>query len=132
MTVDWGAWAHPALGADVGGGGSYFLPNVTGEAYKAGQLADETLAPLHAVYLATLAGARALKLEGRIGNLARGKQADFLVLDLAATSMLARRMAGAKTIAEGLFVLSLLADDRTIERTYLARRLAYDRDGGLT
>lgn len=116
------------LGTDVGGGASFSLLHMMGEAYKVGQLGGEVLDPLHAFYLATLAGARALKLDDRIGNLAPGKEADFLVIDLAATPLLARRTAGAKTIAEKLFVLSILGDDRCIERTYLAGEPAHARD----
>ncbi|MDB5424739.1 MAG: guaD, partial [Phenylobacterium sp.] len=115
------------LGTDVGAGASFSLLHMMGEAYKVGQLGGEALEPLHAFYLATLAGAKALKIDGQVGNLAPGKEADFLVLDLAATPLLARRMAAAKTIAEKLFVLSIVGDDRCIERTYLAGRLAHRR-----
>ena len=98
-----------------------------GEAYKVGQLRGEVLDPMHAFYLATLAGARALKIDAQVGNLEPGKEADFLVLDLAATPLLGRRTAGAKTLAEKLFVLQVLGDDRAIEATYLAGRLAHAR-----
>jgi guanine deaminase len=100
-----------------------------GEAYKVGQLAGETLDPLHAFYLATLAGARALRIDDKVGNLLPGKEADFLVLDLAATPLMARRTAGAATLAEKLFILSVLGDDRAIAATYLAGKLAHSRDG---
>jgi guanine deaminase len=116
------------LGTDVGAGASFSLLHMMGEAYKVGQLGGEALDPLHAFYLATLAGARAMKIDHKVGNLAPGKEADFLVLDLAATPLLARRTAAAATIAEKLFVLSLLGDDRAIERTYLAGELAHSRD----
>ncbi|RAK60675.1 guanine deaminase [Phenylobacterium hankyongense] len=119
------------LGTDVGAGSSFSLLHMMGEAYKVGQLRGEGLDPLHAFYLATLAGARALKLDDKVGNLAPGKEADFLVLDLAATPLLARRMAAAKTLADKLFVLSILADDRVVERAYLAGALAHARDGDL-
>jgi len=115
------------LGTDVGAGASFSLLHMMGEAYKVGQMGGEALDPLHAFYLATLAGAKALRVDDKVGNLAPGKEADFLVLDLAATPLLARRTAAAKTIAEKLFVLSLVADDRAIERTYLAGRLAHRR-----
>jgi guanine deaminase len=115
------------LGTDVGAGASFSLLHMMGEAYKVGQLGGEALDPMHAFYLATLAGARALKIDGKVGNLAPGKEADFLVLDLAATPLLARRTAAARTIAEKLFVLSIIGDDRAIERTYLAGRLAHRR-----
>ena len=116
------------LGTDIGAGASFSLPHMMGEAYKVGQLAGETLDPMHAFYLATLAGARALRIDDKVGNLAPGKEADFLVLDLAATPLMARRTAAAASIAEQLFILSVLGDDRAVARTYLAGRLAHDRD----
>jgi guanine deaminase len=115
------------LGTDIGAGASFSLLHMMGEAYKVGQLAGETLAPLHAFYLATLAGAKALRIDDKVGNLLPGKEADFLVLDLAATSLLARRTAGAATLPEKLFVLSILGDDRSIAATYLAGVLAHSR-----
>ena len=118
------------LGTDVGAGASFSLLHMMGEAYKVGQMGGEALDPMHAFYLATLAGATALRIDDKIGNLAPGKEADFLVLDLAATPLLARRTAAAKTIAEKLFVLSIVGDDRCIERTYLAGKLAHRRGAG--
>ena len=116
-----------ALATDVGGGDSFFLPRRMGDAYKVGQLRGEPVAPLHALYLATLAGARALKIDDKVGNLLPGKEADFVVLDPAATPLLARRMAAAQTAADKLFTLSLLADDRAIEATYVAGEPAWQR-----
>jgi guanine deaminase len=117
------------LGTDIGAGASFSLLHMMGEAYKVGQLTGEALDPLHAFYLATLASARAMKIEDKVGNLAPGKEADFLVLDLAATPLLARRTGQAASIAEKLFVLSLLGDDRVVERTYVMGVLARSRDG---
>ena len=57
----------------------------------------------------------------------RGQLAAKGNLDLAATPLLARRTAGTRTLAETLFVLAVLADDRTIERTYLMGQLAHAR-----
>jgi guanine deaminase len=121
------AGARTALGTDVGGGGSFSLLQMMGEAYKVGQLQGDSLDPLHAFYLATLAGARALHIDGQVGNLLPGKEADFLVLDLAATPLLARRAARTRTIAETLFALAILSDDRAVERTYLMGELAHAR-----
>jgi guanine deaminase len=116
------------LGTDVGAGAGFSQLAMMGEAYKVGQLRGETLDPLHAMYLATLGGARALHIDDKVGNLAPGKEADFLVLDPAATPLLARRSAAARTPAETLFVLQVLGDDRAVERTYLAGQLAHSRD----
>jgi guanine deaminase len=118
---------NTALGTDIGGGGSFSLLHMMGEAYKVGQLQGDNLDPLHAFYLGTLAGARALHIADRVGNLAPGKEADFVVLDLAATPLLARRTGKTRTLAETLFVLAVLADDRLVERTYLMGRLAHRR-----
>lgn len=119
--------ATVGLGTDVGGGSSFSMPHTLGEAYKVGQLRRETLDPVHGFYLATLAGAKALKLDDKIGNLAPGKEADFLVIDPAATPLMARRLAHAQTPADKLFALSILGDDRMVARTYLAGRLAHER-----
>lgn len=117
-----------ALGTDVGAGASFSQLTLMGEAYKVGQLCGEPLDPIHAFYLATLAGAKALRIDDFVGNLAPGKEADFLVLDPAATPLLARRTGQAGSIAQTLFALSILGDDRTIARTYLAGRLAHSRE----
>jgi guanine deaminase len=117
-----------ALGTDVGGGQSFSLLHAMTEAYKAGQLRRQPLEPMQALYLATLAGARALHIDHRVGNLLPGKEADFLVLDPAATPLLARRLEGVADIGEIVFALACLGDDRVVQRTYLAGRLAHSRD----
>ena len=62
------------LGTDIGAGASFSLLHMMGEAYKVGQLGGEALDPLHAFYLATLAGARAMKIDGHVGNLAPARR----------------------------------------------------------
>jgi guanine deaminase len=56
-----------------------------GEAYKVGQLQSYRLRASEAFYHATLGGARALRLEEKIGNFQPGKEADFVVIDPAVT-----------------------------------------------
>ena len=56
-----------------------------------------------------------------IGNLQPGCEADFMVLDPAATPLLARRTARAASLDELLFALIVLGDDRVIERVAIAR-----------
>ena len=115
------------VGTDVGAGTSFSVLHTLGEAYKVGQLGGQALDPFQAFYLATLGGARALGLDNRIGNLAPGKEADFLVLDMAATPLLKRRLANTTSLSERLFVLSVLGDDRVVERVYLAGALQHQR-----
>ncbi len=115
------------LGTDVGGGTSFSMLQVVNEAYKVAQLRGQRLAPFRALYLATLGGARALYLDDRIGNFAAGKEADFVVLDPAATPLLARRSSQCRDIAEQLFALLILGDDRVVAATHLEGRLAHRR-----
>ncbi len=115
------------IGTDVGAGTSFSLLATLGEAYKVGQLRGTSLDPFRALYLATAGGARALNLADRIGGLQPGQEADFVVLDPGATPLLARRTAG-RPIADRLFGLQILGDDRAIARTYVAGRCVHDRD----
>jgi guanine deaminase len=114
-----------ALGTDVGGGTSFSMLRTLGEAYKVAQMTGQRLSPLRAFYLATLGGARALGLEDRIGRFGRGTEADFIVLDLRATELVARRVAHTRTLEEKLLVLMMLADERAIARTYVMGREAH-------
>jgi guanine deaminase len=97
------------------------------EAYKVGQLKREPFDAAKLFYLATLGGARALRMDDKIGNFAPGREADFLVLDLAATPVLAHRLALASTTADKLFALAILGDDRAVKHTYIMGERAYSR-----
>lgn len=121
------AGVRVALGTDVGGGTTFGMLRVLDEAYKVAQLRGHSLSPLRAFYLATLGAARALDLDDRIGNFRPRKEADFVVLDLAATPLLARRMTTARSLAERLFLLMTLGDDRIVHRSYVLGRLVHER-----
>ena len=112
------------VGTDVGAGTSFSMLKTLQEAYKVAQLSGQVLTPHRALYLATLGGARGLRMDDRIGNFAAGKEADFVVLDLEATPLLARRMRRAGDLAEKLFALIMLGDDRSIAATYVLGREA--------
>jgi guanine deaminase len=116
------------LGTDVGGGTS-LSPLVTlNEAYKVAALNGTKLTALQAFYLATRGGAEALHLEGTIGAIEQGAEADIVVLDKAATPLLAFRLAAARSIEETLFALMTLGDDRAVRATYVAGEKVFDRD----
>jgi guanine deaminase len=117
------------MGTDVGAGTSFSMLRTLDEAYKVAHLLGHRLSPLKAFYFATLGGARALRLDDRIGNFMAGKEADFVVLDLAATPLLERRMQHTSTLAEQLFALIMLGDDRSVTATYIMGRQRHARSG---
>jgi len=112
------------MGTDIGGGTSFNMLRTLGEAYKVAQLTGQPLSPWRAFYLATLGGAQALGLDDRIGNFRAGREADFVVLQLDSTPLLARRMRTCHTPAEKLFALMMLGDDRAVAATYIMGRKA--------
>jgi guanine deaminase len=97
------------------------------EAYKVIQLQNENLNPIKSLYLSTLGGARALRLEDKIGNLAVGSEADFVILDKKGTPLLESRLALSKNIEESLFVFMTIGDDRAIQATYSAGKCVHQR-----
>ena len=116
-------FAH-GLASDVGGGTS-FSPFVTMRAaYFAGREGQTkpglSLSPERLWWLHTAGAARALGLEGVVGNLQPGCEADFVILNPQATPLLARRTSQAENLAELLFAMIVLGDDRAVERTVIA------------
>jgi guanine deaminase len=114
-----------ALATDVGGGTSYSMLQTANEAYKVLQMNGQSWPALQAFYQMTLGNARALHLDDRIGALKEGFEADLIVLDSHATPAMAHRMeAIAGDIAEELFLLMTLGDDRAVVETYISGRPA--------
>jgi guanine deaminase len=107
---------------DVGGGSSFSMLRTLDEARKVARLQGQDLHPLRAFYLATLGAARCLKLQDRIGTLDLGREADFIVLDLQSTELIARRTAAARSLSDVLRILMTLGDDRAIKATYILGR----------
>lgn len=108
------------VATDIGGGSSYSMLQTLNEAYKVLQLRGQKLHPLAAFHWATRGNALALGMENRIGTLAVGSDADLVVLDSRATPAMALRMERAETLAEELFVLQIMGDDRSVAQTYVA------------
>ena len=114
------------LASDVGGGTS-FSPFATMLAayYVARDGRGKTglsLAPERLWFDHTAGAARALGLQGVVGNLLPGCEADFVVLNPRCTPLLARKVERAESLAQWLFAMIVLGDDRLIERTVIAGR----------
>jgi guanine deaminase len=115
------------LGSDIGAGTTPCLFNAMADAYKVQQVQGVSLSPFHLWYLATLGGARALTLDGETGSLEAGKSADFLVLDLHATSLLTLRTARASSPEDLLAGLIFMGDDRAVEQSFISGRCVSER-----
>jgi guanine deaminase len=120
------------LGTDLGAGTSFSILATLNEAYKAAQLNGCALSAGHAYYLATRGTARALYLDDRIGSIGVGMEADLVVLDMRSTPLIDFRMNHARDFAEQLFIQMILGDDRAVQATYVAGRLAYARGPDVT
>lgn len=123
----WRKKVKVGMGTDIGGGTSFSLLQTLNEAYKVQQLQGYSLSAFEALYLATLGGAHALKLDDKIGSFEVGKEADFVVLDLEATPLQQLRQQHSKTVEEQLFALMMLGDDRNTYCTYVNGVLVYQR-----
>ncbi len=109
-----------SLATDVGGGTSYSMLATAGEGYKVLQLQGQSWPALEAFYQLTLGNARALGLDGAIGRLAPGFEADLVVLDPAATPAMAHRLERAEgDLVDTLFLLVTMGDDRAVAATYV-------------
>ena len=112
------------LASDVGGGTSLSPFHTMLAAYYVGREGQTkqglSLAPQQLWWQHTTGAARALGLDGVVGNLQPGCEADFVVLNPQATPLLARRTQAAKSLDELLFAMIVLGDDRLVERTVIA------------
>nr|WP_218638757.1 guanine deaminase [Shewanella sp. UCD-KL12] len=124
----WKRKVKVGVGTDIGAGTTFNIMQTLNEAYKVMQLQEYRLSAFEAFYLATLGGAKSLSLDHLIGNFEIGKEADFVVIDPCATPLQQLRFDNSKSLADELFVLITLGDDRSIYRTYVDGRLVYARN----
>jgi len=114
------------LGTDIGAGTTFSLLHTAGLAYQVAQARGASLDPFRALHLATAGSAALLHIADRVGGLEPGQEADFVVLDDRATPLLARRTTGA-SLAERLFALQILGDDRAVRQTWVMGTCAWTR-----
>ncbi len=108
------------LATDIGGGSNFSMLRSMAAAYEVAQLAGRALHPAELWWLATAGSARALHLGDRIGHLAKGMEADIVVVDLASTPQIAQRAARAGDFWEALFPTIMMGDDRAVRAVYVA------------
>ncbi|MCC5965159.1 MAG: guanine deaminase [Natronohydrobacter sp.] len=108
------------IATDIGGGTSYSMLTTLAEGYKVLQLQGQRMHPYRAFHWITRGNAVALGLEGRIGTLEVGSEADLVVLDAQATPAMALRMARARGLMDELFTLQVMGCDRAVVQTYVA------------
>ena len=107
------------LATDTGGGSSFSMLRTMAAAYEVAQLRGTALHPAQLYWLATQGAADAMGMGGAIGNLAAGMEADLVVLDLAATPVIAQRAARADSFWEALFPTIMMGDDRAVADVWL-------------
>jgi len=113
-----------ASATDVGGGTNYSMLRTMDEGYKVIALNGEKLNPLASFWQITRGNAEALSIGDRVGSLEVGSGADIVVLNSRATPAMRLRMERTGTLAEELFLLQTLGDDRAAVEVYVAGRPA--------
>ncbi|HON30230.1 MAG TPA: guanine deaminase [Ottowia sp.] len=112
------------LASDVGGGTSFSPFHTMLAAYYVGREGQTkpglSLAPSRLWWHHTGGAARALGLQGVIGTLQAGTEADFVPLNPKATPLLARKTERAQNLEELLFALIVLGDDRVVDQVCIA------------
>ena len=113
------------LASDVGGGTSFSPFHTMLAAYYVGREGQTksgmSLTPQQLWWQHTAGAAQALGLDGVVGNLLPGCEADFVILNPKATPLLARKTERAGNLDELLFAMIVLGDDRVIEKTVISQ-----------
>ncbi|UTA48285.1 guanine deaminase [Simiduia sp. 21SJ11W-1] len=116
------------IATDVGAGTSFSQLRTLADAYRVLQLQGQSLDALTAFYQLTLGNAQSLHLDHCLGNFSAGKDADFVVINLAPDALQARRQSQVASLEEALFALMILGDERNIARTYAAGSCVYQNN----
>jgi guanine deaminase len=118
---------HVALGSDVGAGSGLFMPKEALQAYFIQQLLGPgglALTPVHLLYLATRAGARALGLDGQVGDFGVGKDFDAVWLRPAQASTLEVNLRHARDATDALARVFSLATPADVAGVWIRGELA--------
>jgi guanine deaminase len=120
-----------ALGTDVGGGTGFGMLKESLQSYLMQRIAPQPniLSPEQMLYLATRAGAEALRIENETGDFETSKSADFVYLRPPEGSVLASVLDHAKyePPARTIAALFTLAGAESIERVCVSNQVVFDR-----
>jgi guanine deaminase len=111
------------LGSDVAAGPEMNMFRVMKDSAYIEQ--DLWLTPAELLYFATLAGARAVNLQDKVGSLEAGKEADFIVVDPTAKSSVPADILE-QPAGEILSSLVYVGDDRMVKATYVRGKRIYE------
>ena len=111
------------LATDTGGGSSFSMLHTMAAAYEVAQLRGQALHPAQLWWLATIGSARALHAEHKIGNIAKGMEADLTILNLASTPAIEQATHRAENIWQAIFPTIMLGDDRAIKAVWINGKL---------
>ena len=112
------------LATDTGGGSSFSMLRCMASAYEIAQLRGVALHPAQLLWLATQGAADALHLGEKIGNVTVGREADFVVIDLASTPAIAQRTGNGAHGWEAVFPTIMMGDDRAIHDLWIGGKRA--------
>ncbi|MCK6425621.1 MAG: guanine deaminase [Burkholderiaceae bacterium] len=122
--LDWpaleAAGVRVSIATDVGGGTSLSLQRTLSDAYKIQALRGVRLTAWKALYAATRGAAEALQLGAEIGSFDPGCSADLAVWRWAEGPVALHRDRLVRDLHERLFAWITLADERNLERVYVA------------
>ncbi|MGA1674802.1 MAG: guanine deaminase [Pseudomonadales bacterium] len=117
-----------AVATDVGAGTSFSMLRTLAEGYKVSQLLGQSWHPLEAFHAITLGNARVLGLGHEVGALLPGYFADLVVLRAHSSPDVQGRFSASRDLADRLFALLMLGDERNVVRTYVGGQLLHRRE----
>lgn len=83
--------------------------------------------PAELLYHATLGGAKALKLDHKVGNFRAGKEADFIIVNPTNRTAVPKDILKHPT-EEILSVLTFMGDDRMVDATFIRGRAVFQKE----
>jgi guanine deaminase len=110
------------LASDIGGGSNFSMLRTMAAAYEVAQLRGMAAHPAQLMWLASEGSAKTLHLQGKVGHLGAGAEADLCVLNLNSTQAIDQRGRNASNFWEVLFPTIMMGDDRAVRQVWVAGR----------